>query len=250
MLLAAIGEPFGQGWEQLGDLALAMVLCSLIGLEREFRQKSAGVRTHTIVGLGAALIVLVSKYGFTDVLGLHVDVDPSRVAAQIVTGIGFIGGGLIFVRRDSVRGLTTASVVWLTAAVGMAAGASLPVLAVAATVGHFLVVSGYTAIAPRLPNSRYSPSPLSMTYHDGEGVLRRVLAYCTEQGFTVSQVSTDRGEHETGKAKDNDTRGGPRDVTVQLHVQGRGSVTDLAVALSEMNGVVTVTASSVDISTE
>ena len=113
-------------------MVLAFVLSSLIGLERELRQKHAGLRTHALVGTGSALIVLVSKYGFTDVLADHVTLDPSRVAAQIVSGIGFIGGGVIFVRRDVVTGLTTAAVVWVTSAVGMAAGAGLPVLAVAA----------------------------------------------------------------------------------------------------------------------
>lgn len=250
MLLAAIGEPVGQGWGELADLALALVLCSLIGLEREFHQKSAGLRTHTIVGVGAALFVLVSKYGFTDVLGGHVILDPSRVAAQVVTGIGFIGGGLIFVRRDAVRGLTTAAVVWLTAAVGMACGASLPVLAIAVTAGHFIIVFGYTAIAPKLPNSRYAPSPLSVTYHDGQGVLRRVLTYCTEQGFTVSQLSTGRGDPETGWSKDDEGHPHGGDVTVQLHVQGRHSVTELAAALSEIGGVVTVTAGDVSSSAE
>jgi putative Mg2+ transporter-C (MgtC) family protein len=93
-------------------LGLAFGLSSLIGLEREWRQKSAGLRTHTLVGTGAALLVVVSKYGFSDVLGPHVILDPSRVAAGIVSGIGFIGGGLIFVRGDAVRGLTTAAIVW------------------------------------------------------------------------------------------------------------------------------------------
>ncbi len=130
----------GQGWQQIGDLALAFALSSLIGLEREWRQKSAGLRTHTLVGFGSALFLLVSKYGFGDVLGSGVVLDPSRVAAQIVSGIGFIGGGLIFVRGDAVRGLTTASVVWMTAAVGMACAAGLALLAILATIGHFIVV--------------------------------------------------------------------------------------------------------------
>jgi putative Mg2+ transporter-C (MgtC) family protein len=112
--------------EQAGDLALALVLSALIGAEREMHQKSAGLRTNAIVGLAAALIMLVSKYGFADVLGPHSTVDPSRVAAQIVSGIGFIGGGLIFVRREAfVEGLTTAAIVWLTAGIGMACGAGL-----------------------------------------------------------------------------------------------------------------------------
>jgi putative Mg2+ transporter-C (MgtC) family protein len=124
--VALAGVPSGQGLKQFGELGLAFLLSSLIGVEREWRQKSAGLRTHTLVGVGAALFVLVSKYGFSDVLGSHVTLDPSRVAAQIVSGIGFIGGGLIFVRGDAVKGLTTAAIVWVTAAIGMACGAGLP----------------------------------------------------------------------------------------------------------------------------
>src|SRR6202789_579181 len=93
----------GEGWRQAAELGLALVLSAAIGLEREIRQKHAGLRTHTLVGVGAALFMLISKYGFTDVLQPGVVVlDPSRVAAQIVTGVGFLRAGLIFVRRDSV----------------------------------------------------------------------------------------------------------------------------------------------------
>ena len=116
-----ISEVSGQGLRQFIELGLAFLLSAAIGLEREIRRKSAGLRTYTVVGTGAALFLLVSKYGFTDVLMKDLVVlDPSRVAAQIVTGIGFIGAGLIFVRRDSVHGLTTAASVWVTAAVGAA----------------------------------------------------------------------------------------------------------------------------------
>ncbi len=107
----------GQGWLQAGELGVAVLLSAAIGLEREIRQKDAGLRTHTLVGIGAALFMLTSKYGFTDMLaGRLVSLDPSRMAAQIVSGIGFLGAGLIFVRRDAVRGLTTAAAVWVTAA--------------------------------------------------------------------------------------------------------------------------------------
>src|SRR3984885_7147233 len=100
------GEPIGQSGLQLSELALAFVLSALIGLEREFRKKSAGCCTYPLVCFSSALIMLVSKYGFTDVLeNGRVVLDPSRVAAQIVSGIGFIGGGVIFVRKDLVRGL-------------------------------------------------------------------------------------------------------------------------------------------------
>jgi MgtC family len=133
-----LGEPIGQNSLQLAELALAFILSASIGLEREIRQKSAGLRTYTLVGFSSALVMLVSKYGFTDILESgRIVLDPSRIAAQIVSGIGFIGGGLIFVRKDIVRGLTTAATVWLTAAVGMACGAGLPILAIAVTFGHF-----------------------------------------------------------------------------------------------------------------
>jgi putative Mg2+ transporter-C (MgtC) family protein len=232
MVLAAWGEPTGQGWAQLGELGLALVLSAAIGLEREVRQKSAGLRTHTLVGFAAALFVLVSKYGFTDVLGAHVILDPSRVAAQIVSGIGFIGGGLIFVRQDAVRGLTTAAVVWLTAAVGMAAGAGLPVLAIAVTAGHFLVVLCFAPLAARLPGSTRVPVGLRVDYADGRGVLREVLARCTAMGYAVLELTTHRQhEPDAEPAEHSGT------VSVRLLVQGRQSVTHLAAALSELDGV-------------
>jgi uncharacterized membrane protein YhiD involved in acid resistance len=148
----------GQSWVQLAELALAFILSASIGLEREIRQKSAGLRTYTLVGFSSALVMLVSKYGFTNILESgRVVLDPSRIAAQIVSGIGFIGGGLIFVRKDIVRGLTTAATVWLTAAVGMACGAGLPILAIAVTFGHFVVVFVFPSIERRLPKSRWAP---------------------------------------------------------------------------------------------
>src|SRR6201996_4864858 len=138
---ALVEIPSGQGFRQFGELGLAFVLSSLIGLEREWRQKSAGLRTHTLVGFGAALFLIISKYGFSDVLvGRSVVLDPSRVAAQIVSGLGFIGGGLIFVRRDAVRGLTTAAIVWMTAAIGMACGAGLAILALVGPPGPLILL--------------------------------------------------------------------------------------------------------------
>jgi putative Mg2+ transporter-C (MgtC) family protein len=100
-----IFEPTGQDLSQFVELGVAFLLSAAIGLEREIRHKSAGLRTYTIVGTSAALFLLISKYGFTNVLANdRVVLDPSRVAAQIVTGIGFIGAGLIFVRGDRLPG--------------------------------------------------------------------------------------------------------------------------------------------------
>jgi putative Mg2+ transporter-C (MgtC) family protein len=116
----------GQGSRQLVELLAAFLLTALIGLEREIQGKSAGLRTQTIVGTSAALIILISKYGFGDVLTVGTIVlDPSRVAAQVVSGIGFLGAGLIITRRGAVHGLTTAAAIWECAAIGMAAGSGL-----------------------------------------------------------------------------------------------------------------------------
>ncbi len=96
-------------------LVAAMLLGGIIGLEREYRSKDAGFRTHFLVALGAALFTIISQYGFND--GVK---DTSRVAAQVVSGIGFLGAGLIVFQKNSVRGLTTAAGLWVTAAIGMA----------------------------------------------------------------------------------------------------------------------------------
>src|ERR1700722_11961310 len=184
----SLGEPIGQTWLQLAELGLAFILSALIGVERELRQKSAGLRTYTLVGFSSALIILISKYGFTDVIQQdRIVLDPSRIAAQIVSGIGFIGGGVIFVRKDLVRGLTTAATVWLTAAVGMACGAGLPILAIAVTAGHFVVIGVFPAIERRLPKSRWTPTPLRISYWDGRAILRDILAVCTQQEFAVNR---------------------------------------------------------------
>ncbi len=136
-----LSEISGQGLQQFVELGAAFVLSAIIGLEQEIRHRSAGLRTYTIVGTTAALFLIISKYGFTDVLANgRIVLDPSRVAAQIVSGIGFIGAGIIFVKQDRVKGLTTAATIWLVTGVGMACGAGLPWLALAVTLSYFVVV--------------------------------------------------------------------------------------------------------------
>ncbi len=185
-------EPAGQGLPQLAELLLAFLLSSAIGLEREYKLKSAGLRTHALVGLAAALMMLVSKYGFADVLEAgRVVLDPSRVAAQVVSGIGFIGGGLIFVRKDIVRGLTTAAVVWLTAGVGMACGAGLPVLAICATAGHFFVVYGYTFLITRIVGAH---DRLYIVYQVGYDAVGTLVSICAERKFMLTEFAIDRNE--------------------------------------------------------
>lgn len=181
----------GQGWPEVGDLLLAFVLSAVVGLERELRGKSAGLRTQTIVGTASALILLVGKYGFSDVLGPDVRLDPARLGAQIVSGVGFLGAGLIITRHGAIRGLTTAAAVWETAAIGMAAGAGLPVLAVVVTALHFVVTLGFTTLAPRLPGRFRGAVRVHVVYEHGAGVLRDILAVCSAHQWSVQEMSVD-----------------------------------------------------------
>ncbi|AQA15001.1 MULTISPECIES: MgtC/SapB family protein [Streptomyces] len=247
-LIAAPMWEFGadQGVRQFAELGVALVLSTLIGLERAVQQKSAGLRTHTLVGVGSALFMQVSQYGFSDVLLRdHVSLDPSRVAAQIVSGIGFIGGGLIFVRRDAVRGLTTAATVWLTCAVGMACGGGLALLATAATVVHFLVIRGYPLFTRRLP-ALWSAErvELQLSYRVGTGLLPRVLELCTAAGYKVGRVRVDRapwkGRDRTTRVVRAEEEARPTDTgvaEVQLALEGTGDVLRLVGEISELEGV-------------
>jgi putative Mg2+ transporter-C (MgtC) family protein len=233
--LSTFGSP-GQGWTQLTELAIAFILSALIGLEREYRQKSAGLRTYTVVGIGAALFMLVSKYGFSDVLQSgRVVLDPSRVAAQIVTGIGFIGGGVIFMRSDLVRGLTTAAIVWLTAAVGMACGAGLPILAVAVTGAHFIIVFAFPPLASRIPRAGTNTAHLRLVYKGGKGTLRRALEVCTREGFTVSALGVER----TGEPTDDIAN-------VMLTLRGKADAKHLVYDLRRIDGSLSVHLSDSD----
>jgi len=115
-------------------LVVAAVLGGLVGLERERLEWAAGMRTHALVSLGSALFMVVSIFGFSDILNeQHVILDPSRVAAQVASGIGFIGAGTIIFRREIVKGLTTAASIWAVAAVGLAVGGGMFLAAISAT---------------------------------------------------------------------------------------------------------------------
>lgn len=121
------------------QVLLAVVLGAAIGFEREVQGKAAGIRTYALVALGACLFTIVSAHGFSEFSGAGFD--PSRIAAQIVTGIGFIGAGVIFLREDVVYGLTTAAGLWTSAAIGVAVGAELYEIAVFAAVISLLILT-------------------------------------------------------------------------------------------------------------
>ena len=171
-------------------LVTAVVCGALIGVERTFRQKEAGIRTHIIVALGSALIMIVSKYGFFDIVGLadHVNLDGSRLAAQVVTGISFLGAGII-VFKGTVKGLTTAAGVWTTAGIGLAAGAGMYGIAVYATL-ILLVVQ--IVIHKILPVENTSTTAVSMKLKDDPKAIESITKLFKENGYILLSTSVEK----------------------------------------------------------
>ncbi|MFF3979667.1 MgtC/SapB family protein [Streptomyces sp. NPDC055808] len=228
-VVAGVLEPSGQGWVQAGEFGLAFLLSAAIGLEREIRQKAAGLRTYTTVGVGSALFTLVSKYGFGDVLSAGtIELDPSRVTAQIVSGVGFIGAGVIFVHRGSVQGLTTAATIWLTAAVGAAAAAGLPLLSILATAAYFVAAYLVRPLVHRLPQMRSVASTFRIAYEQRPGLLRELMEQCERAGFSVAGLQMLRA-------------GGTGDpAEVLISAVGRADPAVLTARFADVAGVVAV----------
>ena len=213
-------------WEQIGLLALATGLGVLIGAEREYQGKAAGMRTHALIAAGAALFTLAGREGFDAVAGT-VGVDPARIAAQVVTGIGFLGAGVIFFHRNLVFGMTTAASIWVTTAVAMACAAGLPLVAVAVTVMGLLLVTGLNPVERLIAKHALHTGRLRLRYTT-TGALTEALAICTEAGFTVSEIDTER-------ARDDGER------STVLTCYGRGSVAAMTAKLTRETDIVGVT---------
>ena len=142
-------------WYFVWRLVLAALFGTIIGLDREYREKEAGFRTHFLVSLGSALMMIVSQYGFSEILTHDgVSLDPSRIAAQVVSGIGFIGAGTIIFNHQIVRGLTTAASLWATAGIGLTAGAGMSWLALAATILTLVALEGLSLVFRSLGSRR------------------------------------------------------------------------------------------------
>lgn len=206
------------------------------------------MRTHSLVGLGAALFMVVSKYGFNDVLAVDlIRLNPSRVAAQTVSGIGFIGAGLVFARRNKVRGLTTAASVWLTAAVGTAAGAGLIGLALFVTLAHFLVVA-VPVIIRKTSLGDLQVDYLKVRYLDGTGALRQLLLACTQNGFQVQGFNINRGGERLGGVVTRVLQGDfvegveERHVEVELEIEGSMPISELITQMSQITSVASIMA--------
>lgn len=189
--------------EVLERLVLAAVLGGVIGLDRERREWAAGLRTHMLVSVGAALVIIVSAFGFADVLGTpNVVLDPSRIAAQVVTGIGFLGAGTImFLQREQViRGLTTAAGLWAVAAIGLAAGSGMYVAAVLATAIAWVIIAGLKPLERRFFNHRTGPPRMLLQIERGallapiEGVVAQARVPLTRMVFNHADAGGDQLE--------------------------------------------------------
>jgi putative Mg2+ transporter-C (MgtC) family protein len=217
-----------QNGRHLIELFAAFGLTTLIGLERTIQGKSAGLRTQTIVGTSAALIMLISKYGFADTLAAGtVMLDPSRVAAQIVSGIGFLGAGIIITRRGAVHGLTTAAAVWESAAIGMAAGAGLLLLASAVVVLHFVSALAFSAVERQLGARLRGTTRLNIIYENGRGVLREVLRISGQRNWQLTELDADAHDIDDGEVR----------VTMTLSGANMGNAPDV---FADVDGVIAV----------
>jgi putative Mg2+ transporter-C (MgtC) family protein len=152
-------------WNLVARLVFAALLGSAIGMERERLSWAAGLRTHMLVCVGSTLFMIVSAYGFSDVLGSHIVLDPSRVAAQVVSGIGFLGAGAILARGEVVRGLTTAASVWSVAAIGLAVGGGLYTPAIAATIIILIILAGIKPLEKRFQAKKQRRELLIVAEH-------------------------------------------------------------------------------------
>lgn len=167
-------------------LAIALLLGGLIGIEREFRSKDAGFRTHFLVALGSALFCVVSQYGFAADLK-----DSSRIAAQVVSGIGFLGAGTIIFQKNMVRGLTTAAGLWVTAAIGLACGTGMFAAAVITT---FMVLSGLEILNTLVPRIGTTTVVITFTSTSKESVKKMIKKIKEEE---MELFSYDMKEHRT-----------------------------------------------------
>ena len=178
-------------WDFILRLFIAGVLGAVVGLDREYRAKEAGYRTHFLVSLGSALIMIVSQYGFQQViLENSVSLDPSRVAAQVVSGIGF-GAGTIIIQKQFVRGLTTAAGIWATAGIGLAIGAGMYGIGVAATI---LTLIGLELLS-FIFKSLGMKSSMIVFSTDEKDIIQKVTRELNDRGYMLVSYQMEKVSH-------------------------------------------------------
>ncbi|MDW7740561.1 MAG: MgtC/SapB family protein [Bacillota bacterium] len=219
-------------WETALRLLLAVILGGLIGLERESHRRPAGFRTHILVCAGSALIMMVSAYGFTGAIGQGYISDPGRIAAGVVTGIGFLGAGTIIQQRGSIQGLTTAATIWVVSGVGLAIGVGFYLGAILTTV--FVLISLLTLRRfERYFFSRRRLKHLKIVALDQPGLLGRVGATLGDMMINIrrSEIS-DPESAEAGEDKVN------IDLIVELPLET--DLNNLFTRLYELNGILEI----------
>lgn len=177
-------------------LILSSLLCGIVGIERERRGRSAGLRTHLLVGVGSCLIMIISIYGFPQITinGLTLSRDVARLAAQVVTGVGFLGAGAIIHRNSGIRGLTTAATIWIVMAIGLACGSMNFILAIVGTGIIMFVLTAVRKFETRLNKK----SPLISVRVSKQGTfISELLALAQKYGCTILDLQVelcDNGE--------------------------------------------------------
>ena len=200
-LQALLEATLGQ-WELLVRLVVACLCGFVIGIERSFRQKEAGMRTHIILALGAALMMVVSKYGFFDIAEMDMNslrADASRIASNVVTGISFLGAGVIFVRGGTIKGLTTAAGIWATAGIGMALGAGMYTVGIVSTVIMIIIQLLLHKFMPFSENME--TNIISIKINEGEQALDQITQQLTEAGIVITGIRFKKQDNGITKAE-------------------------------------------------
>jgi putative Mg2+ transporter-C (MgtC) family protein len=214
----------------LSEIALRLVtataLTSLIGLDRERQESAAGLRTHALVGMSSCLLMIASAFGFADILGTpNVSLDPSRIAAQIVTGIGFLGAGTIIANGSIVRGLTTAASVWSVAAIGLAVGGGMYGAAVIATVISLVLLVLLRPWERRL-DERWRKQTVSAVFDPRVTSLEGILTALHTVNLHASRLNVEKSAD-----------GGSHQVQITLDERGGAVLQNAVQILAKVNGV-------------
>jgi len=183
------GWPFGNMLLCGIALLLCVILVGLIGFEREKRGRSAGLRTHLLVGVSSTIIMIISIYGFPLIPGLNRDV--ARLAAQVVTGVGFLGAGAIIHRSSGIKGLTTAGTIWASMAIGIACGSFNFILAIGGTLLIIIVLTAFKKIEKHL--SKKNPT-IILTVGIEKPAIAGIMKVCKKYGATMSHISVSKVE--------------------------------------------------------
>jgi len=208
-------------------LALSVLLGGIIGFERQHRGKSAGLRTHTLVSLGSCLVAVLSINVYATVEG-HTNADPARLAAQVISGIGFLGAGAIMKEGVNIKGLTTAASLWVVASVGLAVGFGALVGAIATTV----LVMGVLEIVPLINKYSAKSLPLAVTLsilsEDYSGQIGRIGSCLGDLGIKIIQIQIEDAEN--GKVM----------IPVTIELQDKQKIEKILAELAKINGVISI----------